>query len=219
MRKFGLCAVVMAGLAAASSAQTFIGPSDSAYLSRADSPWDTFAPGFTLLTFEDTQALPIGVGANGTVGHFGGLTDSVDADDGLIDGSGVSNGFLAHSMFSGDGASGITITFDKVLLSELPQRVGLAWTDGFGTITFEAFDADGNSLGTTSGQHSDDGFGSTTGEDRFYGIEFAGGVSKVNIRNSSGGIEIDHIQYGPVPAPGAVTVIGLAGLVAGRRRR
>ena len=61
----------------------------------------------------------------------------------------------------------------------------------------------------------------TYGEDRFFGVQFAGGIRSITISNSAGGIEVDHIQYGamaPVPEPGswALMAAGL-GLLARRR--
>jgi hypothetical protein len=124
---------------------------------------------------------------------FEGFIDSVDADDGSIDGSG-SNG---HSFFAGNGAAGITFTFNQTTLGAFPTQVGIVWTDGDGTTTFEAFDPVGGSLGTigpvsiaippNSGE---------TAEDRFFGVTSAGGISAIKISNSSGGIEVDHLQYG-----------------------
>src|SRR5262249_49676587 len=35
----------------------------------------------------------------------------------------------------------------------------------------------------------------TTAEDRFFGMTYRQGISAIKIKNSSGGIEVDHIQY------------------------
>jgi uncharacterized repeat protein (TIGR01451 family) len=43
----------------------------------------------------------------------------------------------------------------------------------------------------------------TTGEDRFFGVTNVGGISAIKISNSSGGIEVDHLQYGLYTVPGA----------------
>jgi hypothetical protein len=66
----------------------------------------------------------------------------------------------------------------------------------------------------------------TTAEDRFLGVTDAGGIKAIRISNSSGGIELDHIQYGtmmaPVPEPTtwALMLLGLAGIgFAVQRRR
>ena len=55
----------------------------------------------------------------------------MDADDGVIDGSGL-NG---HSLFSGSGATGITFTFNQSTLGAFPTKAGIVWTDGGGTTT------------------------------------------------------------------------------------
>jgi len=67
------------------------------------------------------------------------------------------------------------------------------WTEGTNNIFFEAFDADGNSVGSTSSNHADGFFFGTTGDDRFYGATNAGGISRIFIRSGSGGIEVDHL--------------------------
>jgi hypothetical protein len=99
-RRFALTALAVATLAIGSSAARagFIGP--SAYPSFADSPFNgmTFTY-FHLETFEDGLLNTTGVAASaGTVIGPGGAVDSVDADDGTIDGSG-SNG---RSLFASE---------------------------------------------------------------------------------------------------------------------
>ena len=46
----------------------------------------------------------------------GGAVDSVDGAN------------AGHSLFSGNGASGITFTFDETVLGSLPTAAGIAWT-------------------------------------------------------------------------------------------
>jgi hypothetical protein len=191
-RAFGVMVVAALLLAAPAQAGTspYLGPIP--YLSAADSPFDLGA-GFCLEDFEDGVFDVPGASGNGTVLGPGGLTDSVDADDGTIDGFGTSG----HSYFGGSGPTGITITFDPVALGgSLPTAAGMVWTDGNGTISFEAFDADGVSLGVYGPfDHADASNSGTTGEDRFYGVTNAGGISAIKLTNTSGGIEVDHVQY------------------------
>lgn len=175
---------------------TFLGPTP--YLSRADSPFvaeinagqvylDDFECGFLNVpgvTPSDGTVIPPG---------FEGLIDSVDGDDGAIDGSGLGG----HSLFTGSGATGITFTFNQTTLGAFPTQVGIVWTDGGGDATFEAFDALGMSLGTIGPVAIGDGSNSgTTAEDRFFGVTFAGGISAIKISNTGGGLEVDHLQYG-----------------------
>ena len=199
--------VVGASLQLAASlafAQTFLGPSP--YLSQADSPFAaSITAGTTYLeTFESGALTTPGVTpSTGSVIAPGGITDSVDGDDGSIDGSGTGG----HSFFSGDGATGITFTFDAGVLGHLPTQVGIVWTDGAGTTTFEAFGPGGASLGQIGPVAIADGtFSGTTAEDRFFGVTNPAGISAIHISNTSGGIEVDHLQYGifgaaPPPPP------------------
>ena len=64
------------------------------------------------------------------------------------DGGDDHNGNAGHSFRSSNGPAGITFTFDRNALRSLPKRVGAVWTDGDGQTLFEAFDAQGGSLGT-----------------------------------------------------------------------
>jgi len=119
------------------------------------------------------------------------LIDSVDEDDGVLDGQG-NNG---HSLFT--DAVGIDFIFDVAQLGALPTHVGIVWTDGAVTTTFEAFDASGASLGKIGPVSLNDGSANGgTGEDRFFGVIHEGGISKIRITDSLSGIEVDHLQYG-----------------------
>jgi hypothetical protein len=166
------------------------------YFQFADSPFAAVSFGgyFHLEDMEDGVFNVAGVTFDyGAVYGPGGLTDSVDADDGLIDGSGT-NG---RSFFFGGGSTGITFTFHADVLGQFPSHAGVVWTDGGNNIHFEPFDANGVSLGQLTGSHADGSHGGTTAEDRFYGaVHTAGGISRIHIWNDSGGIEVDHLQYG-----------------------
>ncbi|MBX3387919.1 MAG: hypothetical protein KF691_00540 [Phycisphaeraceae bacterium] len=197
MRPHRIAVSVAACLSTAALAQIFLGPMP--YLCSSDSPWPVGAPNFYLEDFEDSMLNTPGVSGNGQPVGPGGNTDSVDCDDGTIDGSGT----LGHSYF-GFGDPGLTFTFDAAAFGgKYPQRVGIVWTDGVhnntpDSVHFEAFDSTGVRIGEITGSHPDNSAVGQTAEDRFYGIELATGISKIRIYQTAGccGIEVDHLQYG-----------------------
>src|SRR4029453_18374628 len=101
------------------------------------------------------------------------ITDSVDADDGAVDGSGTGG----HSFFSLNGPAGIRFDFDGRALGALPTAAGIVWTDGEGSYSFEAFGALGASLGTLGPFTADPSVDGATAEDRFLGLYHAAGTS------------------------------------------
>lgn len=230
-------AIVAASLSVAAStasavaiAPPIIGPTP--YLSFADSPF-TGLPGIHLETFEDgaLNTPGVSVSAGGFVSGPSQFSDSVDADDGAIDGSGAS-GF---AFYSGGTQSSITFTFDAAALGgQLPTHVGLVWTDvgnvwagslGFGEVTFRAFDAGGVEIGSTSAVLGNGSALSSTAEDRFFGVTYSAGVKSISMSmNNSTDLEVDHLQYtAAVPEPASVALFGIGGLLlaarAARRRR
>ena len=183
------------------------------YQSSLDSPFATTDfDWFYIEDFEEHQLVSPGVNAD-----HGGIAsvlfpgepvgyDSVDADDGVVDGSGAGG----DSWYSGVGATGVTWTFEESVLGHLPTHAGIVWTDGaWGfTVHFEAWDAGGNLIADISGVHADHDNLSATAEDRFYGVINPGGIAMIRLSQPNTMIEMDHLQYGyaPVPAaPGAVT--------------
>jgi hypothetical protein len=223
---------------ASASAQVLVGPTP--YLSFADGP---FAGGsfsyFHLENFEDNVFTPGWTASPGWVRALpGALTDSVDADDGVIDGSGAAGG----SFYSGSIASTLTITFHAGLLGALPTHVGVVWTDvgfsspanGFADIRFTAFDSANQSLGVNGPFTLGDGSAaSLTGEDRFFGVTFSGGVARIELTSlsedggeeialasSSTDWEVDHLQYGlasptvtAIPEPSTVGIFAAGALL------
>jgi hypothetical protein len=230
-------ALVMAAAAAGvlsatpAAAVAYLGP--SGYLSAADSPFGgvTFSY-FHLENFEDGALNTPGLSAvGGSVVGPGSFTDSVDADDGTIDGFGTSG----YSYYSA-GAQSITFNFNGIALGNLPTRVGVVWTDvgfvlsggtiGFGNVQIEAFDQTSASLGVFGPFAVGDGaFGGQTAEDRFLGAIHPGGISRLVVTMpDSTDWELDHVQYGydvPVPAPFALLAagLGLMGLLRIRHNR
>ena len=162
----------------------------------SDSPFQHVA--FDYFILRDMESGPLDTTtvsvSGGSVYGPGGLTDSVDGDDGIVDGHGT-NG---HSFFSGSGPTGILFRFKRSVLGRWPTHAGIVWTDGNNAIVFEAFDTTGASVGSISGSHADgDNYGGSS-EDRFYGVIHGGGIHSILIRSgipsAGGGIEVDHLQ-------------------------
>ncbi len=201
-------------------ADTFFGP--TAYTSSANSPFNGVSfTYFFLENFEDGLLNTPGViASNGFVidkNSGAGPVDSVDADDGVIDGSGL-NG---RTYFNNNGSQGVTFTFNALTLGSLPTHAGVVWTDGLNPITFQAFGPGNVLLGSVTGNHADNNFNGGTGEDRFYGVFSSVGSASIRIMSSgNSGIEVDHVQYGSsipsqvVPEPTTMFLLGtgLAGI-------
>lgn len=189
----GACALGLV-LAASAKAAEFFGPLP--YLSAADTPTG-FAGGATVIEdFEDASIAPDLITSGVTLIVPGSITDSVDADDGTID----NDGRGGHSLF---GAS-VRIGF----ASPLPTSAGMVWTDGSPSqVTFEAFGPGGESLGTVGPVMLGDGsISGTTGEDRFFGVRDALGISAIRL-SSSAVMEIDHVQFSPRVEPAILSTI------------
>ena len=200
----------MIGLLFASFSQAAsVGPTP--YLSAADSPWNSVSfSSFYLETFEDGLLNTLDVTAAGAtnVSDAGGqFTDSVDSDNGPIDGFGISG----RSHYTTSGTTGITYTFGTATLGQLPTHAGVVWTDltGAADVFLEAFDQNSISLGILAAGALNDAVSTgETAEDRFLGWENPGGISSIRVYQSASDMELDHLQYGvAVPEP---TTVGLA---------
>jgi hypothetical protein len=201
---------------------TGFGPSP--YLSFADSPFaGTSFAWFHLEDFEHGELTVPGVSiSSGWVLGPGPFTDSVDGDDGQIKGLGRDG----HSWIVPENC--LTITFSAKILGGLPTHVGIVWTDvgfsdeelGFGQLTFEAFDRYGNLIVRIGPSSVGDGlFAGETAEDRFVGAFHADGIKTIRLTMNSADWEIDHLQFGAVPEPGTLALLGTSLLLLAARRR
>jgi hypothetical protein len=214
--------------APADGAFRFLGPSP--YLSTADSPFDLSGLGstFFLEDFEDSNIAP-GVIQLPDGFELGLLGSSVDADDGLIDGSGQQG----HSFSVNGGVDGgsfstvfIEFEFDANVLGFLPTAVGYVLTDGGGPLSaVTAFDAMGgfDTFNTEQLVLSP----STTSDDRFIGVENPTGISRIVISKTDHFFDslpfgpfpvVDHLQYGlgiPEPSTNALFALGAISWIIG----
>lgn len=207
-----LAALGLALLAGPAQA-TLIGPTP--YTGFGSGPFGAL-PGIALEDFEGGSLSVGGVsqGCGAIVGPGGSLTDSVESWP------------LGVACYS-NGATALTFSFS----GSLPTHAGIVWTDvglelggildGFADVVFEAFDENGQSLGTvTALQLGDGAVDGDTSEDRFFGAVHAGGISSIVISvPTSGDFEVDHLQFGIVPEPGTALLLGAGLLALSRRRR
>lgn len=202
-------AEITAGKGTGPAGPALFGPSP--YLSPADSPFAGLSfEYFFREDFEDGQLNTPGVSSTGIVGFPGQFSDSVDSDDGAIDGHGNQGRALFAAV-----PQGITFTFDAAALGHLPTHAGVVWTDAESprttSVFLESFNANGSSSGVfgpfTVGDNTT---GGTTLEDRFLGVVDPGGISAIRIFHQAAQIEVDHLQYGWLPCEGDPCITGLA---------
>lgn len=205
-----LCALLLCSRAEA--APIFFGPSP--YLSIADIPAGFYAGGPAALENFEDRSLDFGITSGGTLRLPASFTDSVDADDGVIDGFGKAG----HSFLT--AGRNITFTFTSPV-----SAAALVLTESKGPVTFHVFGANMVSLGSFGPFSLNDA--QTTGqtaEDRFFGVH-ASGIRAIRLTSTMAGMEVDHVQFGnagagvPTPEPTALVLLGLALAVLGARRR
>jgi hypothetical protein len=206
---------------------TFLPPTP--YLSAADSPFDMSGLGttFFLEDFEDGvfDRLPGMTTSGFLVNGSGPLTDSVDADDGVIDGFGTAGhslmfqGLIVNTTIPPVFNTGIDIVFDEQQLGFSPNVFGFVWTDGMPTSVIGITVRDGNNVAFPLGtfpQLMDDSYLGETMEDRFFGIHSESGIRRISIDNVIqtwdfvNQFEMDHVQFGfvvPEPRLGGFEII------------
>ncbi len=219
----------------------------SPYLSVADSPFPVLSnPTFHLEDFENDPGCVPGPGsfcgggkfdAPGVHMIYGNTASgaSVDADDGVIDGSSANGAsaigvpVYANSDFT-FWFDAIQFDFDANELGYLPTAVGFVLTAGAGSMSgLTVYDSAGNFTHfDTTGLSLDP---NTTSDDRFIGITNPNGISSLimgrTIIAASGDFvspRLDHLQYGLwIPEPSAAALVssalGMLSVFKVRRRR
>jgi hypothetical protein len=202
------------------------------YLSKANSPFPVNGtdPNFYLEDFEDGLLNTPGIsfGILGNLDPFnrpivfppGIVTDSVDTDDGVIDGNGQGGHALASGWTIDDLVFGyafyMEFRFNQSELGFLPNAFGFVWTDGPapGSVSMTVTTGSGASYQTPYWRElGDDSREGTTADDVFFGVIADEGIMRVRITGgasydglpSGKYMEIDHLQYGQlVPEPAAL---------------
>lgn len=216
-KRIALYNLLILALISTSAVAEYLGPLP--YLAfRNSSAGDSVSPfskmvfkKFYLEDFEDGQLNTPGVSIRelATTNISLAYSDSVDGDDGYIDGYATGS---SRSLFSNFSLSSFTFDFSiSELGGVLPTHVGVVWTDigrnngGYPSendiidnTTFEAFDSSGNSLGLIGPfSFGDRSIRRTTDEDRFLGVIHLEGISAIRISMpGKNNWEIDHLQYG-----------------------
>ncbi|MCW5626110.1 MAG: PEP-CTERM sorting domain-containing protein [Burkholderiales bacterium] len=222
--------LLLSVIPALSGAATYYGPVNP-YVSFDDSPLSFVGGQYRLETWDSNS---VGTGGYTITGkaevHAPGIyTDSVDGDDGAIDGFGTQG----HSLYV--SSNDLTIDFDAIWGEqgdELPTAVGIVWTDvgfvndttvGYGPLTFVAYGPSGQLVSDGVRSIGDGKVTGETGEDTFFGLYHEGGISRIVISMpTSVDWEVDHLQFGvavPEPSTYALMGLGLLGVAAAARRR
>jgi PKD repeat protein len=145
------------------------------------------------------------------------LTDSVDEDDGFVDGFGHKGiSYQVNSGIQRAGTEVVMFTFDERSLGQFPTHFGIVLTD-YGcaqiggtktaSILFEFYGPDGKPVFTKDSiKFGEPNVEGGTEEDMFYGIYYEGGIKRVKMEYHDPGIcggyqsiEFDHLQYGLLP--------------------
>lgn len=200
MKKFPLSVIAVCGLASVASANVI------EYNDRA-----SFEAALGLFTLVDFEGIGNQVDLGPTV-DFGDLNISNEGHVYAID----NGGFGAPSGQVGDQNNRNTILTLQPGYQAFGMDMGLLF--GAGNINLTLRDEFGNVVASGSRAVADNDFLGLNGT-TFYGwISDSAGLKSLEL-DSGGFPTVDNVTFGRVPTPGAVAVLGLAGLAAARRRR
>lgn len=181
-------------------------------------------PGYGVIGMDDplSQGVPNSVYASGLVAPIQVQGNTIPGNPNKISPQGV--GGLAAVEFPGFGFGNSS---DVVVSNYFVNGLDIIIPAGAAGVGFNIVDIFGNGTGQIGIYDTNDAFlgafkvGADAAGSNFFGYVSAGGIGRVNIYSPGGGAEGgDNVElWNPVPAPASVAVLGLGGLVAGRRRR
>jgi hypothetical protein len=217
--------VVMLGSAQSARAAATVGVT-APYYSTAYSPLVTSSAGYQVETFEPTSPTLATLGVTLSTVWPSSIVQgySVDADDGIIDGSGATGHSLAIPTMG--GTTGATFTFNNVAIGAYPLSAAVAVTAYDGPVlTFTVYDTSNNvsATDTLTGIAT----GAPTSDDFLFWASDPAGISAISVTsgNAYTYLFLDHLQYDTlntisVPEPGTFAcALAAAGSLIGRRRR
>jgi hypothetical protein len=173
----------------------------------------------TILTDPLTQGVSNGAFTSGTLGPLALQSNTTNGNSPSPRGGG-------QPMVGWQGGIGYTATdavttnyfvdgMDVIMLGTDVTAIGFnpICYSGGDTVTIKLFDLANNPLGTFSSPASN-------AEKDFFGFVSNTPIGRVNILGGFNAEGADNIElWARVPAPGATALLGLGGLIAGRRRR
>ncbi|MDZ4830190.1 MAG: hypothetical protein SGJ09_08350 [Phycisphaerae bacterium] len=189
-------AIALAASTVATAADALVALYPQSYVKLADSALFgamSLDDDFWCETFEDGLVnIPGLTLSGGTIAAPGASTDSVDADDGNVDGSGTGG-----RSYRANIGSPITIGISALALVGLPERAAFAWTDGpqNSTLTITITTGSGATFVRTVGPLGDANSSGATAEDRLVAITASNGIAQVVIASGGAAFEIDHVQF------------------------
>ncbi|MBX3390482.1 MAG: PEP-CTERM sorting domain-containing protein [Phycisphaeraceae bacterium] len=170
----------------------------------------------------------------GTASNFAGTTLGLPGSGSPPGGPSSQSGAMSLAIVGTDGGSMTfslsTINYTNIVFSFAAQRTGTGGANA--TVQYSLNGSTYNNLGIIVPGASSPGFGSSgiVVSDYFFSFTNAALANKANVffrivvpgaTSASGNQRFDNlvVQGDLVPAPGSIALVGLAGLIAGRRRR
>lgn len=174
------------------------------------------------------------VSTTGTTSFFAGTTLGMPGSNSPPNGPSGQSGMNSLAIVGPSGGSITfnlsTINYTNIVFSFAAQRTATGGANA--TVQYSLDGSNFTNLGTITPGASSPGFGSSgiITSDYFFSFNSLGAANKANVffrinvagaSSASGNHRYDNlvVQGDLVPAPGAMALLGLGGIVAGRRRR
>lgn len=179
----------------------------SGYLQTSNSPLVIGSAGYKLDAFEPSSPslATLGVSLSTLNGSSVTTTNSVDGDDGSVDGSGATGHSL--NVITAGGATGATFTFNNITIGAYPKSAAVAVTAANASLlTFTTYDT----FNAVSGTYNLSGVGtsSATSDDFLFWASDPAGITAISVTSNSAATSmfLDHLQYDtlntvPIAAP------------------